>query len=86
METIIVIEELWLDPMENKHSNATGYKPTGYVSTQDEADALIAEAGFEIGNGWPIKKGDQVPRKRAVVLCNLPPPTRCVAKGYSSDI
>jgi hypothetical protein len=84
---IFVIEELWLDSMENLLMYARGYKPIGYVETQAEAEKLIIEAGVEIGDGWPVMKGEQLPRKRVRPLQKLTPnaPHERAAEGGPLD-
>lgn len=59
---MFLIEELWLDAMENHH--AMGYTPIGVVLTEVAAVRIVAEAGVAVGTGWPIFEGKTMPRKR----------------------
>lgn len=63
-----LIERLWTDMMENQPSAAIGYRPIGVVMGKAVADVLVAEAGFEHGDGWPIRRGEQMPKLRAKQL------------------
>ena len=40
---IFLIEEGWIDPMENR--NADGYEPIGFVNTLEEAEEIVNEGG-----------------------------------------
>ena len=62
-ETIFLVEELWADSMENDLSRAIGYRPIGFVTTQKEADTLVMQRGVEMGDGWPINRGDSKPSR-----------------------
>jgi hypothetical protein len=44
METIFLIEEGWIDGMENR--TATGYVPHSYVMTEEEAKTFCDSKGF----------------------------------------
>lgn len=51
--TIFLIEQAWLDPMENH--NATGYKPIGFVFTLEEARAKVSSGRlFTQDDCWEI--------------------------------
>jgi hypothetical protein len=52
---IWVIEKLWTDSFENQSSAASGYSPEGYCSSEEEADALIKEAGEYKGDCWSLR-------------------------------
>lgn len=71
MNTIFIIEELWMDRLENHPSYARGYRQAGYVDTRAEAEKLISDAGVEVGTGWPLLKGEKMPRKRVKPLDKL---------------
>jgi len=43
MNEIFLIEEGWVDPMENR--DADGYKPIGFVNTLEEAKKIVNEGG-----------------------------------------
>ncbi len=42
-EGIFLIEEGWIDPMENRV--ADGYDPIGFVNTLEEAEKIVTEGG-----------------------------------------
>lgn len=65
MNTLWVIEELWLDSLENQSSAAHGYMTIGVVMNKSDADAIVASAGQVTGNGWPIPVGKSLPQRRA---------------------
>lgn len=70
---IWIIERLWTDQMENDYNLALGYKPVGYVETEDKANAMIAAAGTREYKGtcWPLayaNNGKPVPELRAFRL------------------
>lgn len=62
--TQYLIEELWLDGLENHEGAAVGYTAVAVVATREEADAVVEAAGKVIGDGWPIPRGDVRQRKR----------------------
>ena len=65
---IWLLEELWVDPMENQFGNAQGYTPCGYATTKEEADVAIARRGCFIGTGWPFDLGQRIPILRSIKL------------------
>ncbi len=60
MTSIYLIKELWQDPLENH--NAYGYRAIGYVTSEERAKEIVAEAGVEPSNGWPLMH--PTPRKQ----------------------
>ena len=63
-----LIEELWMEPLENRLFNASGYKPFGYAETEEEAKSFCATGRIftgddcwsldygrkeQVENGWP---------------------------------
>jgi hypothetical protein len=53
-----LIEKLWIDPLENLRQNAYGYKPLGYVDTEEEAKAFCATGRLFTGEDcWALDVG-----------------------------
>jgi hypothetical protein len=44
METVYLIEKAWIDPLENY--NADGYKPHGFILTEEEAKSFCESKGY----------------------------------------
>ena len=64
MKTVFLIEELWIDSMENSYSDALGYTPIGVVEDRETAEAMVRDLGDVEGTGWPISTGVSNPRLR----------------------
>ena len=64
MKTVFLIEELWIDSMENSYIDALGYKPIGVVEDCETAEAMVCNSGNVEGSGWPISVGVSKPRLR----------------------
>jgi len=43
MKVIYLIKELWMYPYENQPSDAVGYRPLGFVATEEEAIDFCAK-------------------------------------------
>lgn len=63
-----LIEELWIDSLENHYSEALGYKPFGVTASREAAERIVEVAGVYIGTGWPVVRGEQMPKRRFIVL------------------
>lgn len=66
---IYLIEEIWVDWMENHHSQAVGYRTKGYVLTEQEAQDVVAsgrlwtkEDCWACGNGMPQFRYKEIKR------------------------
>lgn len=66
---IYLIEEIWTDWMENRRSDAVGYKPIGYVQTEEDALAIVAsgkmctkEDCWACGTGMPQFRYKEIKR------------------------
>jgi hypothetical protein len=42
---VFLIQKMWTDWMENHMSEAFGYKTVGYVTDEEEAKKIVADAG-----------------------------------------
>lgn len=57
MEKIYLIEQIWIDPMENKVDSAVGYEAFGWVSTQKEAEERCSKGrSYTKLDCWAINK------------------------------
>lgn len=60
---IWLVEELQIDQLENKYSDARSYAIRGYVTNPNSVPAEVIT-----GTGWPILKGMSEPRYRITAL------------------
>lgn len=57
MKEIFLIEQIWIDSMENEVNSAVGYKPVGWVATEQEAKELVAKGKkYTRDNCWAIRE------------------------------
>jgi len=60
METIYLIEKIWMDSMENDPNSAVGYSPCGFVETKEIAMSICDNSKtYTRKNCWAIL----IPRK-----------------------
>lgn len=64
MNTIFIIEKLYISVMENDYSEAATYKSIGFVNTLDEASSVVEKMGSYDGVGWPVSRGKSLPNGR----------------------
>ena len=54
MNSIFLIEEAWIDPMENR--NADGYNIYGFVVDEEEAKRFCEKGGYWTGEDcWSVR-------------------------------
>ena len=68
MNTMCLIEKLWIDSSENAFSEAVGYEPIGYVENEILAQTFIDKVGMQKGDGWPISVGESLPILKYSIL------------------
>ncbi len=61
-DKIYLINEFFIDSMENDRSNAIYSKVVGYTDSLDQAIEITSSGGAYAGTGWPIAIGDTHPR------------------------
>ena len=55
LESIFMIEKIWIDPLENDIPSAVGYKPVGYTTNEDRAKVFCAKGReFNKEDCWAI--------------------------------
>lgn len=74
MDTIYLIEKLWLDPMENEITRAMGYEVIGYETDEGLAKQAVVAMGSKVGTGWPIRNNETVPVGRYKPVTRLKSP------------
>lgn len=72
-EKTYAILELWTDSLENRRTAAIGYEIIGFTPDKAEAEAMVASAGSVEGSGWPIAKGENMPRLAMREITRLTP-------------
>ncbi len=71
MNEIFMLYHIWFDWMENRPSAAVGYSAKSYVTDEDVAKRIVAEAGVCTGKEcWAATKGE--PKMRYEVLTPYP--------------
>lgn len=69
--SIWLIQQLWVDPSENR--NAKGYEPEGYCVGEDVAERLVADAGYlNTSYGYPIFENTPKRTKHLLSEIKLP--------------
>lgn len=57
MTEIFLIQQIWIDPMENEVCGAVGYAPIGWVNTEKEAKDIVNKGKtYTKSDCWAIRR------------------------------
>jgi len=62
---IYLIEKAWTDWLENNLSDAFGYEPVGFVSSEEEAKSIVSSGGL-VPDMWALYEPTPLYRYRAL--------------------
>ena len=67
---VFLIEKIWLDSMENEIASAKGYKPYGFVNTEEEAISFCNKGKtYTSKDCWAIFEEEKEFRYLSVQYC-----------------